>query len=139
MIRVEAESAPDPGAAWGCSRAPTGWRTCAPHIRGAVGLGAPEVTAGARGAALLAGVVPIPGSYHGERGGDVAGVAGGSAGDRPSGALAERTLRGRGLASRPEAVGAPRGRGLRADRPAAGLNLAREAERTALAGETTRS
>jgi hypothetical protein len=36
------------------------WSRWAPHLRGAWGLGDPEVEAGARGAARLLGVVPVP-------------------------------------------------------------------------------
>jgi hypothetical protein len=39
---------------------PARWAEWAPHLRGAWGLGDPEVRAGAHGAARLLGVVPIP-------------------------------------------------------------------------------
>jgi hypothetical protein len=39
---------------------PARWPEWAPHVRGAWGLGAPEVQEGARGAARLLGVVPVP-------------------------------------------------------------------------------
>jgi hypothetical protein len=46
--------------AWALIARPAAWPAWAPHVRGAWGLGAPEVRAGARGAARLLGVVPVP-------------------------------------------------------------------------------
>lgn len=45
---------------WSFVARPAGWHRWAPHIRGAWGLGDPEVREGARGAARLVGVVPVP-------------------------------------------------------------------------------
>jgi hypothetical protein len=42
------------------------WPRWAPHLRGAWGLGDPEVTPGARGAVRLLGVVPIPARITGK-------------------------------------------------------------------------
>lgn len=39
---------------------PARWSQWAPHVRGAWGLGSPEVEAGRRGAARLLGVLPVP-------------------------------------------------------------------------------
>ena len=39
---------------------PATWSAWAPHVRGAWGLGSPEVRAGAVGAARLFGVIPVP-------------------------------------------------------------------------------
>jgi len=39
---------------------PARWHEWAPHVRGAWGLGDPEVKVGARGAARLLGAVPVP-------------------------------------------------------------------------------
>ena len=49
-----------PEAAWRLLARPDAWPEWAPHLRGAWGLGAPEVRTGAVGAARLAGVVPVP-------------------------------------------------------------------------------
>ncbi len=50
----------DPAAAWALLARPDRWHEWAPHIRGARGLGEPEVRAGARGVVLLLGAVPVP-------------------------------------------------------------------------------
>jgi len=60
MLRYEARSAADPATAWALMAEPERWREWSPHVRGAWGLGEPEVRRGARGAAKLLGVVPIP-------------------------------------------------------------------------------
>jgi len=59
-LRYEAASAGDAGDAWNLLARPSRWSEWAPHVRGAWGLGAPEVEAGARGAARLFGFVPVP-------------------------------------------------------------------------------
>ncbi len=46
--------------AWRLLARPEQWRRWSPHVRGAWGLGDPEVRRGAGGAARLLGVVPIP-------------------------------------------------------------------------------
>lgn len=61
MTRVcTAGAAAAPEAAWALMARPDRWSTWAPHLRGAWGLGSPEVEAGRRGAARLLGVVPVP-------------------------------------------------------------------------------
>ena len=60
MLRYEAESTADADAAWALLAQPRRWHEWAPHVRGAWGLGDDEVRAGARGAARLLGVVPVP-------------------------------------------------------------------------------
>ena len=60
MLRYEARSAADPATAWSLVAEPARWHEWSPHVRGAWGLGEPEVQRGARGAARLLGVVPIP-------------------------------------------------------------------------------
>src|SRR4051812_2658306 len=55
-----ADSRAAPEAAWALLARPDAWSLWAPHVRGAWGLGAPEVRAGAVGAARLFGVIPIP-------------------------------------------------------------------------------
>ena len=60
MLRYEAPSAADPDEAWALISEPARWHEWAPHLRGAWGLGRPEVEGSALGAARLLGVVPIP-------------------------------------------------------------------------------
>src|SRR4051812_19734250 len=61
-----ADSPASPDAAWALLARPDGWPAWAPHLRGAWGLGAPEVRAGAYGAARLLGVVPVPARITGK-------------------------------------------------------------------------
>jgi hypothetical protein len=60
MLTYRAHSSGDPETAWALISRPGRWQEWAPHIRGASGLGEPEVHAGARGAVRLLGVVPVP-------------------------------------------------------------------------------
>lgn len=60
MLRYEARSVADPAAAWALLARPARWHEWAPHLRGAWGLGGDEVEPGARGAARLLGVLPVP-------------------------------------------------------------------------------
>ena len=60
MLRYEARSDADPATAWALVAEPARWHEWSPHVRGAWGLGEPEVRRGARGAARLLGVIPIP-------------------------------------------------------------------------------
>ena len=60
MLRYEAETTADPDAAWALLARPGRWHEWAPHVRGAWGLGAPEVRRGAVGAVRLLGVLPVP-------------------------------------------------------------------------------
>ena len=53
-------SAAPPEAAWALLSRPRAWPTWAPHVRGAWNLGEREVRDGARGAARLLGVIPVP-------------------------------------------------------------------------------
>lgn len=55
-----ATSEASPDAAWRLLARPDAWSAWAPHVRGAWGLGAPEVRTGAVGAARLLGAVPVP-------------------------------------------------------------------------------
>ena len=50
----------DPATAWSLYARPGRWHEWSPHLRGAWGLGEPEVREGATGAVRLLGVVPIP-------------------------------------------------------------------------------
>lgn len=60
MLRYRAHSHAEPARAWELIARPGRWHEWAPHVRGAWGLGEPEVRVGARGAARLLGVVPVP-------------------------------------------------------------------------------
>lgn len=55
-----ADSATPPSVAWSLVAEPSRWHEWAPHIRGAWGLGSPEVELDKRGAARLLWLVPIP-------------------------------------------------------------------------------
>lgn len=61
MPRVyAADSSATPEEAWSLMAEPRRWPEWAPHVRGAWGLGEPEVEVGQVGAAKLLGVVPVP-------------------------------------------------------------------------------
>lgn len=55
---VRSSAAPD--EVWRLMARPAAWSAWAPHVRGAWGLGDPEVEPGRRGAARLLGAVPVP-------------------------------------------------------------------------------
>ncbi|KAA0024107.1 SRPBCC family protein [Antrihabitans cavernicola] len=55
-----ADSTATAAETWSLVSEPARWPEWAPHIRGAWGLGTPEVQAGQRGAARLLWVVPVP-------------------------------------------------------------------------------
>lgn len=67
MLTYEARSAATPEAAWELVAEPARWHEWAPHVRGAWGLGEPEVRTGARGCVRLLGVVPVPASVTAKR------------------------------------------------------------------------
>jgi len=60
MLSYSAASSAPPSIAWALIARPSRWHEWAPQLRGAWGLGEPEVRSGARGAARLLGVVPVP-------------------------------------------------------------------------------
>jgi hypothetical protein len=60
MRRHHAHTEARPQTAWALLACPTRWAEWAPHVRGAWGLGWPQVREGAVGAARLLGVVPVP-------------------------------------------------------------------------------
>lgn len=66
MLTYEAESDAPPDVAWSLMARPDRWSQWAPHLRGAWRLGTPEVRPGARGAARLLGVVPVPATITGK-------------------------------------------------------------------------
>jgi hypothetical protein len=59
-VRVQAGSSAGTAVVWSLLARPAQWHRWAPHIRGAWGLGHPEVEAGRRGLVRLLGVVPVP-------------------------------------------------------------------------------
>lgn len=60
MLRYEAHTDAAPETVWPLLACPTRWSEWAPHLRGAWGLGWPQVSEGAVGALRLFGVVPVP-------------------------------------------------------------------------------
>ena len=60
MFTCQAESGASTDEAWELLARPDRWQEWAPHVRGAWGLGEPEVQEGRRGYARLVGVVPVP-------------------------------------------------------------------------------
>jgi hypothetical protein len=60
MRTFSVNSSAPPEAAWPLLARPGRWAEWAPHVRGAWGLGAPEVREGALGAARLFGALPVP-------------------------------------------------------------------------------
>ena len=67
MRTWSAPSTATPAEAWRLSAQPARWHEWAPHVRGAVGLGSPEVREGAFGVVRLLGVVPVPARIVGKR------------------------------------------------------------------------
>ncbi len=59
-LTYSAFSHASPAQAWALVSEPERWSEWAPHLRGAWGLGRPEVEQGRSGAARLLGVVPVP-------------------------------------------------------------------------------
>ena len=66
-LTYRAECAAPPRRAWELVARPRRWREWAPHVRGARGLGSPEVEQGARGHVLLLGALPVPVRITGKR------------------------------------------------------------------------
>ena len=60
MIRIQQPAPRDPRHAWDLLARPARWPEWAPHVRGAWGLGEPEVELGRIGAARLFGLLPVP-------------------------------------------------------------------------------
>lgn len=59
-LTYSAASSADPDAAWALISRPDRWRRWAPHLRGAIGLGRPEVREGAVGLVLVGLAIPVP-------------------------------------------------------------------------------
>jgi hypothetical protein len=69
MHTYAAHTAADPADAWRLIARPQEWPRWSPHVRGAWGLGEPEVEAGSVGAARLVGVLPVPARITAKRAG----------------------------------------------------------------------
>jgi hypothetical protein len=67
MRTFSVNSTAPPEAAWALLARPERWPEWAPHVRGAWGLGSPEVRKGALGAARLFGALPVPARIVGKR------------------------------------------------------------------------
>lgn len=67
MRTYSATSSASADAAWPLLARPGRWPEWAPHVRGAWGLGSPEVRKGALGAARLFGALPVPARIVGKR------------------------------------------------------------------------
>jgi hypothetical protein len=66
-LTYRAECAAPGGRAWELVARPGRWHEWAPHVRGARGLGSPEIEPGAHGAVLLLGALPVPVRITGKR------------------------------------------------------------------------
>jgi len=71
MLRYERRTRAPADVVWALVARPGNWSRWAPHVRGADGLGAPEVTLGARGSARLLGLVPVPARITAKRRGSL--------------------------------------------------------------------
>jgi hypothetical protein len=60
MLEYRQNSPASPATVWRLLARPGAWSEWAPHLRGAWGLGEPEVEPGSTGAARVAWVVPVP-------------------------------------------------------------------------------
>lgn len=69
MRTFSVNSAAPAAIAWRLLARPEEWPAWAPHVRGARGMGSPEVRLGAVGAARLLGVLPVPARIVGKRAG----------------------------------------------------------------------
>jgi hypothetical protein len=69
MRTFSVNSSAPPETAWSLLARPDRWPEWAPHVRGAWGLGAPEVRKGAIGAARLFGALPVPARIVAKRSG----------------------------------------------------------------------
>jgi hypothetical protein len=69
VLSYEAACAAPPERVWELVASPDRWSSWAPHVRGAWGLGSPQVEQGARGAVRVLGVVPVPAQITAKRAG----------------------------------------------------------------------
>lgn len=71
MLRYERRTHAPADVVWALVARPGEWPRWAPHVRGADGLGTPEVALGARGSARLLGFVPVPARITAKRRGSM--------------------------------------------------------------------
>ena len=71
MLRYERRTRAPADVVWALVARPGNWSRWAPHVRGADGLGAPEVKLGAHGSARLLGVIPVPARITAKRRGSL--------------------------------------------------------------------
>jgi Polyketide cyclase / dehydrase and lipid transport len=69
VLTYRAPSEASAATAWELFAQPVRWSEWAPHVRGAWGLGEPEVEVGRRGVVRLLGAVPIPARVTAKRSG----------------------------------------------------------------------
>ncbi len=69
MLTYEARSNATVEEAWSLIARPGRWHEWAPHVRGALGLGSPEVRLGAHGFARFFGALPVPATVVARRAG----------------------------------------------------------------------
>src|SRR5215207_4542859 len=67
MRTFSTATAAPPAAVWRLVARPAEWHRWSPHVRGAWGLGGPEVQPGSAGAARVLGLVPVPARVTGKR------------------------------------------------------------------------
>jgi hypothetical protein len=60
VLTYEATTAASAAEAWSLMAEPDRWHEWAPHLRGANGLGHPEVEPGSKGVVRLLGAIPVP-------------------------------------------------------------------------------
>lgn len=70
MVSFTAVTTAAPADAWALMARPARWPEWAPHIRGAWGLGHPEIERGRTGAVRLLSVVPVPARIVGKTDGE---------------------------------------------------------------------
>lgn len=66
MLTYEIDTTADPAGVWDLIARPSDWHRWAPHVRGGVGLGEPEVEPGRHGFVRLLGVIPVPARITGK-------------------------------------------------------------------------
>ena len=66
-LTYRAESGAPAERVWELMARPARWHEWAPHVRGARGLGSPEIEPGAHGTVLLLGALPVPARITGKR------------------------------------------------------------------------
>jgi len=71
MLRYERRTHAPAAVVWDLIARPDRWASWAPHLRGADGLGEPEVALGAHGDVKLLGLIPVPARITAKRRGSL--------------------------------------------------------------------